>query len=80
MTLRNRQLRREAERLIVEEGILNDVEVLQSVLRLGPKRDTRGRYSWGYVCEVIDASYLLGLRIGAHFAVLPSVKEGRVAR
>jgi hypothetical protein len=72
-------LHREAQRLIATVGIRNDVEVLQSVLRLRPRPDTR-RYSWRYVCSVVELSYLLGLRVGAHFITLPSPKAGSVER
>ena len=82
MKARHLRLRDEAEHLIAATGILNDVEVLQSVLRLRPRPrpDSADRYSWRYVCEVIDMAYLLGLRVGAHFVALPSAKAGRDAQ
>lgn len=68
-----RSLQREASRLIHAEGILNDNEVLQSVLQLvreNTGRDRRRPITWRYVCHVVDVSYTLGLIVGAHFTDL----------
>jgi hypothetical protein len=65
-----RSLQREARRLIHAEGILNDNEVLQSVLQLVRQhtgRDRRRPITWTYVCDVVETSYVLGLVVGAHF-------------
>jgi hypothetical protein len=57
---------RESRRILHHEGILNDSAVLESVIRLvsQPRPSFAREGQWNYVCNAIEAAYLLGLRVG----------------
>jgi hypothetical protein len=71
-----RALEREARRLIVGEGVLNDNEVLQSVIALvqqttgRPRVRGTGRGQWRQVCDYTETAYVLGLYVGTHISDL----------
>lgn len=65
------RLRQQAHRIIVEDGILNSVQVLNTVVELVERATGRPRVKtnpqhWTEICRFTEWAYGLGLLVGMH--------------